>query len=105
MRLVQRTLFVFGLSCALAAPSAWAQSTQMVDDSPNYAGYNDNPNHPLGDHQRELRMRGLQAKLNGKTTGKTHQVAKGQFVELSREGEDSIWTVVAQFGTQIHSFY
>ena len=40
--------------------------------------------------------------IERKAKGKTHQVAKGQFVEFSREGEDSIWTVVADFGTQIN---
>src|SRR5204863_4586929 len=62
----------------------------------------DNPSHPLGDRQAAQRLRGLQAKLNGKANGKTQEVAKGQFVELSREGEDSIWTLVAQFGDSIH---
>jgi immune inhibitor A len=101
-----RTLFVLGVACALAAPSAWAgQSAQAADEVPNYAGHNDNPSHPLGDRQAAQRLRGLQAKLNGKTTGKTHQVAKGQFVELSREGEDSIWTVVADFGASINPTY
>ncbi len=103
MRRAYRTLFGLAAACALAAPSAWAgQNPQQVADAPNIAAHTDNPSHPLGDRQAAARLRGLQAKLNGKAKGKTHQVARGQFVELSREGEDSIWTLVAQFGDSIH---
>src|SRR5213595_2693141 len=106
MRRVYRTLFGLAAACALAAPSAWAgQDPQQVADAPNIAAHSDNPSHPLGDRQAAQRLRGLQAKLNGKAKGKTHEVVKGQFVELSREGEDSIWTVVAQFGTQVSATY
>ncbi len=93
------------LALAIASPTSGGQSAQPADEVPNLAGHDDNPSHPLGDAQRALRQRGLQAKLNGKTKGKTHQVARGQFVELAREGEDSIWTVVADFGSSINSAY
>src|ERR1051325_1474373 len=102
MRLVQRTLFVFALSCALAAPALAGQNTQAPQELLNYSSHRDDAPHPKGDRQRELRMQALEAKLNGKASGKTHQVAKGQFVELERQGEDSIWTVMAQFGNSIH---
>ena len=59
---------------------------------------NDNPSHPLGDEQTALGLQGFQQKVNGKTEGPVAQVAKGQFVELEREGEDSIWTVIGEFG-------
>ena len=78
------------LALAIASPTSGGQSAQPPDEVPNLAGHHDNPSHPLGDAQRARRQRGLQAKLNGKTNGKTHQVARGQFVELAREGEDSI---------------
>jgi immune inhibitor A len=48
-----------------------------------------------------LKRRALEASLRGKTKGRTHQVARGQFVELAREGEDTIWTVLAEFGDTI----
>jgi immune inhibitor A len=87
---------------ALAAVPAWAgQQAPAEQDLPAVAGHSDNPSHPLGDRQNAARRRGLEAKLAGKTRGRVHQVAKGQFVELSREGEDSIWTVVADFGTSV----
>lgn len=62
----------------------------------------DSPSHPLGDQQAAERAIGFEAKVNGKTTGNTHQVARGQYVELAREGEDTIWTVLGQFGNTIN---
>ena len=40
----------------------------------------------------------MQAMLHGKAFGKTHEVARGQYVELAREGEDPVWTVFGEFG-------
>jgi len=62
----------------------------------------DNPSHPLGDVQKALKLKGVEAKLNGKTAGPVKEVAKGQFVELERTGEDSIWTVLGEFGPADH---
>jgi immune inhibitor A len=52
--------------------------------------------------QVALRQAGLELKLNGTIApnAKIANVAKGQYVELAREGEDAIWTVLAEFGTQ-----
>jgi len=52
---------------------------------------------PLTQTQRELRKRALEAKLKGKAYGKKHEVARGQYVELAREGEDPVWTVLGEF--------
>jgi immune inhibitor A len=41
--------------------------------------------HPLGQRQRALRTRALQEKLAGRASGKVHQLARGQFVELELE--------------------
>lgn len=65
----------------------------------------DTPYHPLGEQQTLRRQKGLAAKLQGKARGNTHEIARGQFVELERVGEDSIWTVLAEFGTQIDPAY
>ncbi len=64
----------------------------------------DNLDHPLGTKQAELRAQGLQMKLNGKLprSARTAKVGKGQFVELTRDGEDSIWTVLGEFGPDDH---
>jgi len=40
--------------------------------------------------------------MNGKTNGPVAEVAHGQFVELEREGEDLIWTVLGEFGPDDH---
>ena len=49
---------------------------------------------PLTAEQRELKKAALEALATGKELGKTHEVAKGQYVELAREGEDPVWTVL-----------
>lgn len=79
-----------------------AQAQQAVDPiiaaTPGAGARGDDYRHPKGDRKRLLRQKGLQAKLQGKAPGKVHQVAKGQYVELEREGEDLIWTVLGEFG-------
>ena len=78
-----------------AAPAQAGNSA----DGPIMLGANtDNPSHPLGDAQKALQAKGFEAKLNGKVTGPVAEVAHGQFVELERQGEDSIWTVLGEFG-------
>ena len=78
------------------------QAPSSADDLPMEGANTDNPSHPLGDQQFELRSKGLEAKMNGKVDGPVAEVAKGQFVELERQGEDSIWTVIAEFGPADH---
>ena len=97
----QSSLFAVFLSLAVATPVLAGQAAQPPGDVPNAAGHSDNPSHPLGD-RKALRGAALLAKLNGKARGKTHQVARGQYVELAREGEDTIWTVLGEFGTHDH---
>ena len=63
---------------------------------------NDNLPDPLSTKQLALREKGLDAKLNGKAYGKTYEVARGQYVELVREGEGAIWTVLGEFGLLIN---
>lgn len=58
----------------------------------------DNPSHPLGEKQAERHSRALNAKINGKVSDPVAEAAKGQFVELERQGEDSIWTVITVVG-------
>ena len=48
--------------------------------------------------QDALLQQALVAKLNGKANGKVHKVAKGQYVELEREGTDKIFTIIVEFG-------
>jgi immune inhibitor A len=69
-------------------------------------GKNDDLKHPLGAKQHFLHQKGLEKFLKGqvqaKGKNKVVEVAKGQYVELAREGEDSIFTVLGEFGNQIN---
>lgn len=63
----------------------------------------DDYEHPLGKEKREKTAKALAAKLHGKAHGRTHEVARGQYVELGREGEDSIFTILAEFSDFPHN--
>ncbi len=82
-----------------AAP---AQAGSGTDEVINLGANTDNPSHPLGDKQKALQEKGFESKVSGKTNGPVAEVAKGQFVQLEREGEDSIFTVIAEFGPLDH---
>lgn len=58
---------------------------------------------PLTQNQRDLRQKALEAKLKGKAYGKKHEVARGQYVELERQGEDPVWTVLGEFADFTHN--
>ena len=67
--------------------------------------------HPLGQRRREMRKQGLEEAVKGEASGgqragRVHKIArgkhKGRYVELARESEDLIFTVLGQFGSQIH---
>ncbi len=70
---------------------------------PDLSGRIDNLPDPLTNKLLELREQALQAKLNGKAYGKVHEVARGQFVELEREGEGAVWTVLGEFADVKHN--
>jgi immune inhibitor A len=74
--------------------------------NPNDTGFvqkQDNRPDPLTTKQLDLKEQALKAKLNGKAKGKTYEVAKGQYVELEREGEGAIWTVLGEFSDLKHN--
>jgi immune inhibitor A len=93
-----------GLSVHATPPQSFA--TRQAGAQPAAPGMlapgrsDDHPG-PLAARQRELTARALEARLQGKTKGRTHQVARGQYVELARDGEDTVWTVLAEFGDSI----
>jgi immune inhibitor A len=74
-----------------------------IYDDPDSISKLDNRPDPLSDTQGELLEQALEAQLNGKAYGKTHEVARGQFVELEREGEDPVWTVLGEFADFSHN--
>ncbi len=96
-------MIVAMLAVGFASFAMAAQDTPGQPDELIYEGANtDNPSHPLGEKQAALQSKGFEAKVNGKASGPVAEVAKGQFVELERQGEDSIWTVIAEFGPLDH---
>ena len=87
--LVAALLLTVIVSAAGAAPS--------FKSEPDLAGRVDYRLDPLTSAQAEQKAAAMDAVLNGKAYGKTHEVARGQFVELAREGEDPVWTVLGEF--------
>ena len=98
-------LLAVPLAAGVSAVPARAAEPGRDDEVPQVGSKSDNPSHPLGDQQAALKKQALAKKLNGKAWGKTHEVARGQYVELAREGEDTIWTVLGQFGSSINPTY
>jgi immune inhibitor A len=85
------------------APVAGAAPASNGIDDPTLAPKEDNRPDPLTTQQLELKEQALEAKLNGKAKGKIHEVAKGQYVQLEREGEGAIWTVLGEFPDLKHN--
>lgn len=93
------------IAALLPAAVGASSAADGIGEHPDAGSVPDDLPHPLGEQQRALKTLALEAVLNGKAYGKTHEVARGQFVELEREGEDSIWTVLAEFGDAEHPSY
>jgi len=74
-----------------------------VNDDSSFVQKEDNRPDPLTIKQQDLKQQAMEAKLNGKAYGKTHEVARGQFVELEREGEGTLWTVLGEFPDLMHN--
>jgi immune inhibitor A len=89
----------------IAVPAAWAAVvvSNGAADGPSRQARSDNRSTKLDVKKAALLENGLQAKLNGKAYGKTYEVARGQFVQLAREGEQSIWTVLGEFKDFSHN--
>ena len=98
-------LIIMAMFLALIAPGVMAApiETQGVNNDPSFVGKEDNRPDPYTTEQLQLKEQALEAKLNGKAYGKTHEVARGQFVELEREGEGAIWTVMGEFADLQHN--
>jgi immune inhibitor A len=94
-------LVVMLLAVALVPAASAAPSRTGLPPEESIGTNSDNGHHPLGDKQANLKAKGMDAVFNGTATGKVHQVAKGQYVELAREGEDKIWSVLGEFGNGI----
>ena len=90
---------LFPMSAAASGPKDASQPGEVlkIDDRPD----------PLSTEQRAMRKQVLQEMIAGAATGQawghTYAVAKGQYVELVREGEDPIWTVLGEFSDFFHN--
>lgn len=74
-----------------------------TNDGSGFVQKKDNLPDPLTTRQLDLKKQALETKLNGKAIGKTYEVAKGQYVELERQGEGAIWTVLGEFNDLSHN--
>ena len=95
-----RVLLILAILTSVAAV---AYAAPAAGQEPDLASSDDNRSHPLKDEQQALHETAMEAQLNGKAYGKTHEVAKGQYVELEREGEDPVWTVLGEFSDFAHN--
>jgi immune inhibitor A len=104
-RIVVSALLLAALLVTSLIPAFAASNAMVSPAAPDGVGQgkSDDLDHPLGAKQRALRQEALQAKLNGKAYGRTYEVARGQFVELERQGEDSIFTVLGEFSDFPHN--
>ena len=105
MKLRRFDSFLF-LMTAVAAVSIFAFTSPALAVGPSDKAMQprvDDRLDPATQERRVLRQKALQAKLVGKAFGKKHEVARGQYVELEREGEDPVWTVLGEFGDFSHN--
>ena len=94
------------LEPVLAAPGEPAPAGFAIKGRSN----GDDVPHPAGERRREIRKQGMEEKVraeaSGQSSGPVHKIGKGKYrgryVELERESEDLIFTVLGEFGTQIN---
>jgi len=97
--LVAASLLIVVVSTAGAADGVKGPAS----DDPSFLPREDNRPDPLTTQQLALKEQAIEAKLHGKAYGKIHEVARGQFVELEREGEGALWTVLGEFADLQHN--
>src|SRR5512139_770687 len=87
----------------MAAAAPMASTGVGQDQDPTVVQKEDNRPDPFTTRQLELKEQALQAKLNGKAHGKSGEVARGQYVQLEREGQGMVWTVLGEFSDLKHN--
>ncbi len=91
-------LFMAMVAALLPLTTASAAGPEYRLDNPIGADIDNIPT-PLSEEQQERRQKALEMVIQGKKAkAPVVEVAKGQFVELEREDEDLIWTVLGEFG-------
>ncbi len=98
-------LVIVALLVAAIVPGAAAAPARadVKNGDIGFTPREDNRPDPLTTQQLDLKAQELEGKLNGKAYGKTGDVARGQYVELEREGEGAIWTVLGDFADLHHN--
>ena len=98
------TILILAMLVIAMVPAAGAAPDKIdAYDDPEFVPKTDNLPDPLTTMQQDLKQKALDAKLNGKAYGKTHEVARGQYVELERKGEGMLWTVLGEFADFPHN--
>lgn len=83
----------------------------QVPADPQFGSDVDNAAHPLGARQYADKLQGLEAKFHGKSKDNwvfgdhVYPTYEDRYIELEREGEDTIWTVLGEFGDLINPAY
>ncbi|MGN6687803.1 MAG: immune inhibitor A domain-containing protein [Actinomycetales bacterium] len=114
MRRVRRGTFLAAVSAtAVAALTAAGSATPAAASAPSESRQGPQASHsrahdlpsPLSEKQRALRKQALELQAKGKIAkgAKVGKVAKGQYVELARESEDEIFTVLGEFSDLAHN--
>jgi immune inhibitor A len=96
---------VLALLLIMVVPLAGASAPNRPEyDDPTFVAKVDHRMDPLTKKQDALRLKGWEAKLNGKTQGGVaYKVEDDEYVELEREGEDPVWTVLGEFADYPHN--
>ncbi|TDC19103.1 M6 family metalloprotease domain-containing protein [Streptomyces sp. 8K308] len=108
---VATTLAAIGAAVLLPAGAAQAQPPADPEAAPEveepYATEPELPN-PLGDKRESQRQEAYQQLLSGEATARTRsgsevvELADGEFVDTATTGTDRIFTVLVEFGDEIH---
>lgn len=101
-KLFSMSLVVIMLVVAIVPAVGAAPQTPPVGELLMIGSPVDDAPHPLGTMQRTARQEALEAQAHGSANGSIYRLKHGKYVELEREGEDSIWTVIAEFGAADH---
>ena len=99
------TLLITVMLVIAVVPTVGAAPTTSggINDDTAFVQKQDNLPDPLTTIQLDLKEKALEAKLNGKAYGKVGEVAKGQYVQLTREGEGTLWTLLGEFADLSHN--
>src|SRR5512142_1306621 len=98
-------ILILAMLVIAIVPSVAAAKKKPGDQpvNPPAAPKQDNRPDPRTTKQSELKQQALEAKLNGKAYGKVGEVARGQYVQLARDGEGALWTVLGEFADYSHN--